>query len=86
MKLGRTIGTAILGLFFFLFIALDLVLFGLVPLNSAIVTILPAVGLVLGALLGFIVVRRRHRSPAPAVATPPPTSSPPTGAFPPPHA
>jgi hypothetical protein len=52
MKIGRIIGAAILGFFFLLFVGSDLVLFGVVPLNSVIVTILPAAGLVIGGVLG----------------------------------
>ena len=42
MKVGRTIAVAVLGFLFMLFVAVDLVLFGVVPLNSVVVTILPA--------------------------------------------
>lgn len=49
---GRTASGALWGFLFFLFVALDLVLFGVVPLNSPAVTILPLVGLVGGVLLG----------------------------------
>jgi hypothetical protein len=59
MKTGRIIGTALLGLFLFLFLAIDLVIFGVVSLDSAVVSIFPVLGLVLGALLG-VVAKRRH--------------------------
>ncbi len=52
MKVGRAIAGAVLGFLFLLFVGADLVLFGVVPLNSVVVTILPAVGLVFGAVLG----------------------------------
>lgn len=56
MGLGGILGTAVLGLFFMLFLALDLVMFGAIPLNSAMVTALPLIGLAGGgagpALLG----------------------------------
>ena len=52
MKVGRAIAGAVLGFLFLLFVGADLVLFGVVPLNSVVVTILPAAGLVLGAVLG----------------------------------
>lgn len=55
MKVGKIIGTALLGFFFMLFIALDLVLFGVVALASVIVTLLPLIGLVLGAAIGAMV-------------------------------
>jgi hypothetical protein len=59
VKIGRTIAAAVLGFLFLLFVAADLVLFGVVPLNSVVVTILPAAGLVLGAVLGALAGNRR---------------------------
>jgi len=59
MHIGRIIATAIVGFFFALFVALDLVLFGVVALNSVVVTILPIVGLIGGAALGAAVAKRR---------------------------
>lgn len=58
MNVGRIIGTAVLGFLFFLFLAVDLVLFGIVALNSALVTLLPVLGLIAGAVLGGIAGRR----------------------------
>lgn len=55
MKVGKIIGTALLGFFFMLFIALDLVLFGVVALASVVVTLLPLIGLVLGGAIGAMV-------------------------------
>ena len=52
---GRPVMGAIFGFLFFLFVALDLLFFGVIALNSAVITILPLVGIVLGlvwALLG----------------------------------
>ena len=52
---GRPVMGAIFGFLFFLFIALDLLFFGVIALNSALITILPLVGIVLGlvwAMLG----------------------------------
>ena len=57
MNVGRIIGTAVVGFFFLLFVALDLVLFGVIPLNSALVTVLPLLGLVAGAALGPMVAK-----------------------------
>jgi hypothetical protein len=48
-------------MFLFLFIAVDLVLFGVIPLNSVIVTLLPLIGLIVGVLLGIMA---RKRQPA----------------------
>ena len=45
---GRPIIGAIAGLFFFFFLALDLLFFGVIPLKSAVITILPIVGIVVG--------------------------------------
>jgi hypothetical protein len=53
MRVGRSIAVAIVGLLFMLFVALDLVLFGVIPVNSVIVTILPLLGLVVGLALGL---------------------------------
>ena len=55
MKVGKIIGTALLGFFFMLFIALDLVLFGVVALASVVVPLLPLIGLVLGGAVGAMV-------------------------------
>jgi hypothetical protein len=59
MKVGRALAVGLLGLLFMLFVSMDLVLFGVVPLNSAVVTILPLVGLVLGVVLGAIAAKRQ---------------------------
>ncbi|MDO8389616.1 MAG: hypothetical protein Q7V57_03930 [Actinomycetota bacterium] len=70
MKIGKLITTALLGFMFFLFIGLDLVLFGVIPLNSVVVTIMPIIGLVLGAAL-VVVASRKQGS---AVNTAPPAA------------
>ena len=59
MSYGRVVLSAILTMFLMLFVAADLVLFGVIPLNSVVVTILPLAGLVVGALLG-VMARKRH--------------------------
>jgi hypothetical protein len=59
VSIGRIIAAAVLGFFFLLFVAADLVLFGVVPLNSVVVTILPAAGLVVGGVLGGFAGSRR---------------------------
>lgn len=58
MKVGRVIAGAVLGLLFLLFVALDLVLFGVVAFNSVVISVLPGVGLVLGAVLGGLAGNR----------------------------
>lgn len=61
MNVGRIIGTALVGCCFFLFVALDLLLFGVVALDSAVITVLPLLGLVLGAAAGTVVSRAHHQ-------------------------
>ena len=48
---GRPVLGSICGFLLGLFVGLDLLLFGVVPLNSFVLTILPFVGLVAGFLL-----------------------------------
>ena len=64
MSYGRVVLSAILTMFLMLFVAADLVLFGVIPLNSVVVTILPLAGLVGGALLG-VMARKRQSGGAP---------------------
>jgi uncharacterized membrane protein len=45
---GRPVMGAIFGFLFFLFLALDLLFFGVIPLKSALITVLPLVGIVVG--------------------------------------
>ena len=59
MKVGRIVGACALSFFFFLFVAIDLVLFGVIPLNSVMVTVLPLVGLLLVAVVGVVASRGR---------------------------
>ena len=70
MHIGRIIGTALLGFLFLAFVALDLVLFGVLALNSVVVTLLPIVGLIAGGALGAIVGKRLE---GPSSAAPQPT-------------
>lgn len=51
MNVGRVLGVAVLSMLFMLFVAIDLVLFGVLPLNSVLVTVLPVVGLLAGAAI-----------------------------------
>jgi hypothetical protein len=69
MKIGQLLKLAILGFFFFLFVAIDLVLFGVIALNSAMVSLLPLIGLLLCAVLGLLASRGKG-APAPAPAAP----------------
>ena len=59
MHIGRIIGTGALGFLFMLFVAMDLVVFGVIALNSVLVTLLPIVGLVAGGALGALAARRK---------------------------
>lgn len=70
MRVGRTIAVALLGLLFMLFVGLDLVLFGAIPLNSPLVTILPLGGFVLGIVLGIVAGDRKTVTDEPPMAPP----------------
>jgi hypothetical protein len=48
---GRPVLAAVCGFLLGLFIALDLLVFGVIPLNSIVITLLPLIGLVLGIAL-----------------------------------
>lgn len=63
MTVGRTIGGAVLGFLFMLFVAVDLVVFGVIAMNSVVVTILPLIGLVLGIVLGVMAGKRQTAGP-----------------------
>lgn len=52
MNLGRAITAGIAGFFLGSFIAVDLVVFGVLMLNSVVVTVLAVGGMVLGVVLG----------------------------------
>ncbi|HSB87357.1 MAG TPA: hypothetical protein VLD86_13670 [Ilumatobacteraceae bacterium] len=78
---GRAIAAGLLGLLFMLFVAFDLVLFGVVPLNSVLVTILPAVGLVLGVIFGILAGKRQRELVAVAVTPAAPAPLPPPDVY-----
>lgn len=77
MRIVRIISTAILGLLLFLFIAADLVVFGVVALDSAVVALLPMFGLVSGGVLGAVAFNMAHPNAAPSTieAGAPPAST-----------
>jgi hypothetical protein len=50
---GRPIMGGIFGFLLFLFVALDLLFFGVIPLNSALITILPIVGIIVGVVWAY---------------------------------
>ena len=59
MKVGRIISTALLGFLLFLFVGIDLVLFGVVAFDSIVLTLFPFLGLVVGTALRVVVSKRR---------------------------
>lgn len=73
MKIGRIIGTAVAGFVLFLFLGIDLALLGVVPTSSPVVTVLAAVGLVLGAVGGTLVARKRAAALPHGTLPPPPS-------------
>ena len=63
---GRPILGAIGGFFFGFFVALDLLFFGVIPLKSPVITILPILGIILGLVLAkFAPLGRRGESTVP---------------------
>ena len=48
---GRPVLGAFAGFFLFLFLALDLLFFGVIPLKSPIITILPILGIIVGLVV-----------------------------------
>jgi hypothetical protein len=62
------------GFFFFLFVAIDLLAFGVIPFNSPLITILPLLGIAVGIAWAFwapLGGRRSATAAAPAMAPPP---------------
>jgi hypothetical protein len=60
MRVGRALGAAVVGALFLLFVAIDLVLLGVIPLASPVVTIFPAIGFVLAGSVTLWGTRRQH--------------------------
>ncbi|MGH9118354.1 MAG: hypothetical protein ACRD0A_10925 [Acidimicrobiales bacterium] len=52
MRRGRPVLGGIMGLLFFLFVAVDLLLLGVIPLHSPWLTVVPVLGAVLGVVWG----------------------------------
>jgi hypothetical protein len=50
---GRPVLGGIAGFFFFLFLGVDLLAFGVVPLNSPLLTVLPVLGIALGIAFAY---------------------------------
>ena len=56
---GHPVRGAIFGFFTFLFIGLDLLFLGVLPLKSAAITVLPIVGIVFGLVWAYFAPLRR---------------------------
>jgi hypothetical protein len=67
---GHPIVGAIVGFFFFLFVGIDLMLFGVIDTYSNLITILPIVGIVVGFLWGWWSPFRRTKARPPRVMEP----------------
>ncbi|MEY2588052.1 MAG: hypothetical protein QOJ67_36 [Acidimicrobiaceae bacterium] len=50
---GRPVLGGFAGFFFFLFLAVDLLAFGVIPLKSPLLTVLPVLGIFLGIAFAF---------------------------------
>jgi len=83
---GHPVLGSITGFFFGLFLAVSLFLYGVIPLSSALMWILPLVGILLGLIMAAWAPfgKGAEPTPAPAPATLPPASD--TSAPPPPPA
>ena len=67
---GHPIRGAIAGLFFGLFLSLDMLIFGMVALDSNILAILPLLGLIAGIALGMTAPMKRRSARSAVVAAP----------------
>jgi putative flippase GtrA len=65
---GHPFRGAIFGFLTFLFIGLDLLFLGVVPLDSAVLTVLPIVGIVFGLVWAYLAPLRRAPKGAPPPA------------------
>lgn len=68
---GKPVRGAIFGTLFGLFLGLDLLLLGVVPSDSAAITVLPVLGLLGGLALGITAPLGGRGGPAPVVAPAP---------------
>jgi hypothetical protein len=62
---GRPVMGAIFGFLLFLFVALDLLFFGVIPLNSALLVVLPIVGIVVGLVWAYFAPLSGRSAPSP---------------------
>ncbi|MCZ7535276.1 MAG: hypothetical protein M5T61_04575 [Acidimicrobiia bacterium] len=65
-KRGRPVLGAVSGFFLGLFLGLDLLFFGVIPLDSIVITILPLLGLVAGLVLAFVAPLGRPKTSPPS--------------------
>ncbi len=77
---GRPIRGAVAGLFLGLFVSLDLVIFGVLALDAAVLALIPLLGLGAGVALGVMAPMKRRsaegkRSRVPSVGGPKPDAS-----------
>jgi putative flippase GtrA len=61
---GHPVRGAIFGFLTFLFLGLDLLFLGVVPLKSPLITILPIVGIVVGLVWAYVAPIKRRRATA----------------------
>ncbi|MGH8994375.1 MAG: hypothetical protein ACRDZ7_22935 [Acidimicrobiia bacterium] len=73
---GHPVRGAIAGFFFGLFISLDLVIFGLMPVEADALALIPLLGLIAGIVLGITAPVRRKASGSQPVGLPKPGASP----------
>jgi hypothetical protein len=62
MKIGRVVLGVVMGFLFFLFIAIDLFLFGVIPLDSVVITLLPLLGALTGGVLAWLAAKQQAAS------------------------
>ena len=68
---GRPVLGGFAGFFFFLFLAIDLLAFGVIPVNSPLITLLPVLGIVLGIVWAFWAPLGSRGNATTAMAPPP---------------
>ena len=74
---GRPIMGAIFGFFLFFFLAMDLLFLGVIPLKSALITIMPILGIVVGLVWAKFAPLSGRPATAPPVVEAPPAAPPP---------
>ena len=79
---GRPILGVISGFFFGLFLGISLWMWGVIPLHSDLLWILPILGIVFGLVMAWWAPFGRPRDEPPAVTSPPPESMDPKHADP----